>query len=63
MIPVPPLDGSKVLLALRVPFFIYRELAHFGFILLLLLVTYTDVGHRMSVWSIQGTEHLFHLFK
>jgi Zn-dependent protease len=63
MIPVPPLDGSKLLLALRIPFFIYRELAQFGFVLLLLLVSYTNVGHQMSLWSIQGTEHLFRLFQ
>ena len=62
MIPLPPLDGSKILLALRIPLFIYRELAHFGFILLLLLISYTDIGHRMSVWSIQGTEHIIRLF-
>ena len=63
MIPVPPLDGSKLLLAARVPLFIYRELAHFGFILLLLLVSYTNVGHQMSLLSIQGTERIFSLFQ
>ncbi len=63
LIPIPPLDGSKILLALRIPFFIYRELAHFGFILVLLLVSYTDIGHRMSAWSIQGTEHILQLFR
>ena len=31
--PIPPLDGSKLLLAARIPPFIYRELAQFGFIL------------------------------
>src|SRR5262245_12831838 len=30
MLPVPPLDGSKLLLAARIPIFIYRELAQFG---------------------------------
>lgn len=63
MIPIPPLDGSKLLLAARIPFFIYRELAHFGFILLLLLVSYTNIGHQMDAWSIQGTEHIFRLFQ
>jgi Zn-dependent protease len=63
MIPIPPLDGSKLLLAARIPFFIYRELAHFGFILLLLLVSYTNVGYQMSAWSIQGTERIFRLFQ
>jgi Zn-dependent protease len=63
MIPVPPLDGSKLLLAARIPFFIYRELAHFGFILLLLLVSYTNVGYQMSSWSIQGAERIFSLLQ
>jgi Zn-dependent protease len=61
MIPVPPLDGSKLLLAFRIPFFVYRELANFGFLLLLLLVSYTNIGHQMSAWSIQGTERIFRL--
>src|SRR5215831_10337607 len=48
MIPIPPLDGSKLLLAAHFPVFLYRELAHFGFILLLLLVSYTSIGHQMA---------------
>ena len=63
MIPIPPLDGSKLLLAARFPVFLYRELAHFGFILLLLLVSYTNIGHQMSAWSIQGTEGIFRLLQ
>jgi Zn-dependent protease len=63
MIPVPPLDGSKLLLAARIPFFIYKELAQFGFLLLLLLVNYTSIGHQMSLWSIQGTERILRLFQ
>src|SRR5712692_10367847 len=31
MLPVPPLDGSKLLLAARVPIFIYVELARTGY--------------------------------
>jgi Zn-dependent protease len=63
MIPVPPLDGSKLLLAARIPVFIYRELAQFGFVLVLLLVNYTNIGHQMSTWSIQGTERILRLFQ
>ena len=63
MIPVPPLDGSKLLLAARIPAFIYRELAQFGFVLVLLLVSYTNIGHQMSSWSIQGTERILRLFQ
>ena len=63
MIPVPPLDGSKLLLAARIPIFIYKELAQFGFLLVLLLVNYTSIGHQMSLWSIQGTERILSLFQ
>jgi Zn-dependent protease len=63
MIPVPPLDGSKLLLAARIPAFIYREIAQFGFLLVLLLVSYTNVGYQMSAWSIQGTERILGLFQ
>jgi Zn-dependent protease len=63
MIPVPPLDGSKLLLAARIPPFIYRELAQFGFVLVLLLVSYTNIGHQMSSWSIQGSERILGLFQ
>src|SRR5215472_16072191 len=34
MLPVPPLDGSKLLLAARIPFVVYQEIARFGFMLL-----------------------------
>jgi Zn-dependent protease len=63
MIPVPPLDGSKLLLAARIPAFICREIAQFGFLLVLLLVSYTNVGYQMSAWSIQGTERILGLFQ
>jgi Zn-dependent protease len=63
MIPIPPLDGSKLLLAARFPVFLYRELAHFGFILLLLLISYTNIGYQMSAWSIQGREYIFRLLQ
>jgi Zn-dependent protease len=63
LIPVPPLDGSKLLLAARIPFIIYRELAQFGFILLLLLLYYTDLGGLMATWSIQGGELIFWLIR
>src|ERR1041385_1238692 len=34
LLPVPPLDGSKLLLAARLPVRLYVELARFGFVLL-----------------------------
>src|SRR5437764_10431 len=62
MIPVPPLDGSKLLLAARVPVFIYRELANFGFVLILLAMSLTSLGAWMSSWSWDTTRAIFHWF-
>ena len=61
MIPVPPLDGSKILIALRFPPFLYNELARFGFILLLLAYQFTNLGYWISGTSIAITTMLFHL--
>src|SRR5208282_1052955 len=55
MLPVPPLDGSKMLLALRIPAAIYQEIARAGFLVLVVLMMGTNVGHWMSVWSYDGT--------
>jgi Zn-dependent protease len=54
MLPVPPLDGSKLLLAARIPMAVYYELARFGFMLLLLVVSFTKFGVWMSEWSYSG---------
>ena len=62
MLPLPPLDGSKLLLAARVPPFIYNELARFGFILILLAISATSLGRWMSIWSDQATIAIFHWF-
>ena len=63
MIPVPPLDGSKLLLALRLPAVIYSELARFGFLLLVLAMAMTDLGYRMSEWAIVGARAIFALVR
>jgi Zn-dependent protease len=62
MIPVPPLDGSKLLLAARIPFFIYNELARFGFLLILIAMSATSLGPWMSNWSTDTTLRIYHLF-
>lgn len=62
MIPVPPLDGSKLLLAARIPPSVYNELARFGFLLLVVAISVSDIGHWMSLWSWQGTQQIFRLF-
>lgn len=62
MIPVPPLDGSKLLLAARVPFFIYNELARFGFLLILIAMTATRAGAWMEGWASRNTIAIYHWF-
>src|SRR5215469_4912344 len=54
MLPVPPLDGSKLLLAARIPMSLYREIARGGFMLLILAVGFSDIGRWMSQWSDAG---------
>jgi len=63
LIPVPPLDGSKLLLAAKVPYVIYAELARFGLLLLLVALTATSLGRWMSLWSLQATEQIFGMLR
>ena len=63
MIPVPPLDGSKLLLAAKIPMAIFAELARFGFLLILVLLTATPLGTLMSLWSYEGAQALLGLFR
>jgi Zn-dependent protease len=63
MLPVPPLDGSKLLIAARVPAALYNEIARFGFVLILVAISATSLGYRMSAWSVMGTERIFSLFQ
>ncbi|GIU77904.1 MAG: peptidase M50 [Bryobacteraceae bacterium] len=63
MIPVPPLDGSKILIAARIPAAVYMELARFGFILLLVLMFSTGLGRWMVEASYAGAMRLFLLFR
>jgi len=60
MLPVPPLDGSKLLLAARIPMKVYVELARFGFVLLIVLITSTSLGRWLAVWSYDGAQAIFH---
>jgi Zn-dependent protease len=63
MLPVPPLDGSKLLLAARLPIRLYIELARYGFVLLIVLLSITDIGRRMSAWSYSGAAAILSLFQ
>jgi Zn-dependent protease len=62
LLPIPPLDGSKLLLAARIPVRVYVELAQFGFVLLIVLVSATDVGRWMSFLSDAGTLTIVRFF-
>jgi len=63
MIPVPPLDGSKLLLAARIPVEIYSMVARYGFLLLILLMAYTQVGTTLSAWSFDGARTMLGWFR
>jgi Zn-dependent protease len=63
LIPVPPLDGSKILLALRIPAVIYQEIARAGFLVLMVLMMATKVGLWMSVWSYDGARLIVDTFR
>ena len=59
LLPVPPLDGSKLLLAMRIPLAVYQEIARFGFMLLIILISYYGVGRWMAEWSGAGARAIF----
>jgi Zn-dependent protease len=63
MIPVPPLDGSKFLLVLRLPPVVYVEAARFGFILLLVVMFSTGLGRWMAETSARTAISMFHFFR
>jgi len=62
MLPVPPLDGSKLLLAARLPVRVYEELSRFGFLLILVGMTSTGLGHWMSAASWAAARGILGLF-
>jgi Zn-dependent protease len=59
MLPVPPLDGSKLLLAARIPMVVYIELSRIGFMLLIVAMSMTNMGAWMSDWSYRGARAIF----
>jgi Zn-dependent protease len=63
MLPFPPLDGSKLLLAARLPAVVYMELSRFGFVLLIVLISATRLGILMSDWSYEGTRAIFSVLR
>jgi Zn-dependent protease len=63
MIPIPPLDGSKLLLAARVPVQVYSMVARYGFLLLIVLMVRTDVGITLSTWSVEAARAMLGWFR
>jgi Zn-dependent protease len=63
LLPVPPLDGSKLLLAARLPIRLYVELARFGFMLLVVVISMTDLGRIMNAWSDAGAVAIVSVFR
>jgi Zn-dependent protease len=64
LLPIPPLDGSKLLLATPSIFMIrvYQELARFGFVLLIVAMSATDLGRWLSRFSWEGTLLILRVF-
>ena len=62
LIPLPPLDGSKVLLAAGFPVRWYVELGRYGFLLLLVLFYSTGLGHWLSAATMTGCSVLLRTF-
>lgn len=63
LLPVPPLDGSKLLLALRLPVGAYELLARHGFLALIMAFSLTPLGAWLSGLSWAGTIGLLRLFR
>lgn len=54
LLPVPPLDGSKFLLAARIPVAFYEQASRWGFLVLVLAMTTWDLGRWLSEGSWRG---------
>lgn len=59
LLPIPPLDGSKLLLAMKIPVKIYVEIARVGFMALVLLVSVYGVGRWMNHVSMVAARAIF----
>jgi len=59
LLPVPPLDGSKLLLAARIPIAIYNEIARAGFLVLVVLMMETPLGSYLSLCADLAASTIF----
>jgi Zn-dependent protease len=62
LLPVPPLDGSKLLLVVRIPSVVYGELARFGFVVLILAMSTTGLGRWLWTLSLDGAALISRVF-
>lgn len=62
MMPVPPLDGSKLLMAANVPAVVMQELARVGLLFLILAMIFTPLGGWMYSVSVESSWFLVKLF-
>ena len=60
LLPVPPLDGSKLLLAMRIPMKVYVEISRVGFMFLVVVVSFYGVGRWISYASYSAARTIFH---
>lgn len=59
LLPVPPLDGSKFLLVAGISASAYYQLSQYGFLVLLVVMQVTNLGHWLSTLSSTGAVVLF----
>lgn len=62
MMPVPPLDGSKLLIAANVPPAVFQEIARAGIFFLILAMVFTPLGPWMYSTSVNTALFLVGLF-
>jgi Zn-dependent protease len=63
LLPVPPLDGSKFLIAARIPDRVYEEVSRFGFLALIVLFSTTPLAGVLSGLSQSTVVLLIGLFR
>jgi hypothetical protein len=42
---------------------IYQEIARFGFMALILAISYYGIGRTISHWSVEGAQAIFHVLR
>ncbi|MCS7314798.1 MAG: site-2 protease family protein, partial [Bryobacteraceae bacterium] len=62
LLPVPPLDGSKLLLALRLPPAAYIHMARYGLLVLILAMSLGNLGEWLASGTRQGARLILALF-